>query len=75
MFLTHLTIRTVSGDHVILGGVKGGPWSRELLGDGHKLEERPNLKGGPQTPLHTMTPMGARPGLGIQPRYEAPCDL
>ena len=42
----------------------GGPWSPELLGERHKLG------GGPQTPLHTMTPLGTWPDLVTQPHYE-----
>ena len=33
------------------------------------------IRMGPQTPLYTMTPLGAWPGLGTQPCYEAPCNL
>ena len=40
-----------------------------LLGEGHKLEGNLILKEGPQTPLHTMTPIKVQLGLAIQPRY------
>ena len=33
------------------------------------------MRAEPQTPLYIITPLGARPGLGTQPFYEAPCDL
>ena len=33
------------------------------------------MRARPQTPLSTMTPIGARLGLGTQPCYEAPCHL
>ena len=40
-----------------------------LLGEEHKLEGDLILKGGPQTLLYTMTPIGAQLGLGTQPGY------
>ena len=42
----------------------------ELIGDRNKLRG-----GGPQTPLHTMTPLGTWPDLATQPHYETPSDL
>ena len=41
-----------------------------------KVSEDKNIsRWGPQTTLHMMTPLSARPGLGTQPYYEVPCDL
>ena len=40
-----------------------------LLGDGHKLDGKLILQGGPQTPLHTMTAIEVQLGLGTQTRY------
>ena len=40
-----------------------------LLGEGHKLEGKLILKGGPQTPLHTMTAIEVQLGWGTQTCY------
>ena len=41
----------------------------DLATGGHKLEDGPILRGGPQTPLHTLTPTEAQLGSGTQPYY------
>ena len=46
----------------------GGDWSHELLGERQ-------IRAGPRTHLYTMTALGARSGLGIQPCFKAPCAL
>ena len=55
MSLIYLTIRIVSGIIYNIERLKGGPSSPELLG-GPKLEEGLDLKGGPQSPSHSMSP-------------------